>query len=134
MGKIYEHPDWSGCIYWEFDPVDGWEGYHQELDQIAERAKNATEPFIIIFEPSGDIPRGNPITHMRRIVQVSKSNKMITRTIIMLESNWFIAKAFANLLNKVMLLEPEVKLVFGIDEARKVYEATLLADQKKSNV
>ena len=132
MGQItYDHPDWARSIYWKFNPAEGWGGFHQELDEIARYANNAKEPFFIIFEPTGDVPKGNPIPPMRRIIQFSKQNSMVIQTIIIMESNWLIAKTFAKLLNKMMSLEPEVQLAFGSDKARSVYEASFAALQNK---
>ena len=61
MGQIiYEHPDWEQSVYWEFDPDNGWDGYHKGLDEISEHARNVENPFILVFHPAGDMPKGNP--------------------------------------------------------------------------
>lgn len=132
MGRIsYEHPDWVQSVYWEFDPVEGWDSFHQGLDQLVDHTENCAEPFFLIFHPSGDVPKGNPIPHMRRIIQLSKQNDMVIQTIIIMKSNWLIAQTFAKLLNKLMALEPEVKLVFSVEEAHSVHEKQLTARQSK---
>lgn len=132
MGQItYEHPDWAHAIHWEFNPQDGWDGFHLGLDEIVNHAENTQEPFFFIFNPAGDVPKGNPIPPMRRIIQFSKKNSMVIQTIIIMDSNWLIAKTFAKLLNKMMSLEPEVKLAFGLDEARKIHRKSLEVLQNK---
>lgn len=130
MGQIiHNHPDWQQGIYWQFNPKDGWTSYHQGLDEITEYSKETDKPFILVFHPSGDIPRGNPMHHMNRIVKISKTDEKLLQTIIIMESSWFLAKAFASVLNKIMSLEPEVKLVFSLEEAKATYANTLATQE-----
>lgn len=125
---VYNHPDWEQAIYWPFNPKDGWEAYHHGLDEISDYAKNA-EPFILVMHPEGDVPKGNPLNHMRRIIQFSKTNAKVLQTIIIMEADWVFAKTFARVINKIMALEPEVKLVFSVEEAHDVHMATLATEE-----
>lgn len=129
MGKITQNSDWERSIYWQFDPINGWDGYHIELSEVSRIIRENPEPQILIFQPAGDVPRGNPVVHMRRLVNLSKTEPKIIKTIIIMGQDWFIAKAFVNLLSSLMSFEPEVKLVFSMDEARAEHQQTLAAMQ-----
>lgn len=121
MSITYDHPDWERSVVWEYDPGGGWEAYHEELDSIVAHAEETKTPFFLIFLPGGDVPKGNPMTHMRRLVQFSKSKGQIIHTIIVMGTTWIVARAFVKTLNRFLSLEPEVKIVFSMEEARQVY-------------
>lgn len=134
MGYIdYENPEWGQSLYWQFDPRTGWEGYHEQLDEIVAYAKTASEPFILVFHPQGDVPKGNPMNHMQRIIKISKNEKNILQTIVIMQSSWFVAKAFVRIINRVMSLEPDVMLIFSMEEAKAIHAKTLAEQQEAEN-
>ena len=125
MTISFDPLEWEQSVYLPFNPADGWEKYHEALDDLTHYAAEVTEPFILVFHPAGDVPKGNPMTHMRRIVTMSKTNPKILKTIIVMDNTWIFAKAFVRILSSIMDLEPEVKLVFGMEEARRVHAEAL---------
>lgn len=134
MGEIREHPQWSHCIYWTYDPQAGWEGYNRDLDDVIDLVQSkAPDKLILLFHPSGDVPRGNPIIkNMRRLVDFSKADNNLVQMIIIMQSHWAIGRAFADLLTRLIGLEPEVKLVYSMDEAQATYNNTLASISNKA--
>lgn len=124
MSAIQPHPEIPRCLYWVYEPETGWYGYNTELDRLMDILSHEAEPVYLILHPQGDIPSGNPIPHMSRIVKIARDDPMLIKVYVIMDSSWSLAKIFANVINRVVGFGTWVELVGSYDEAvSRVFEA-----------
>lgn len=118
MGTFSTNAQYNNLIQWEGAGPEGWNQYHADIDDIARFIDdNADETYYLIFKPLGDLPSGNPLTHMKRIIYLPEKHQNLKRVIIIVPGAWPMAKAFIAIVSRVMNLNRYVTIVSNEDEA-----------------
>lgn len=97
----------------------GWEGYNEGLTELydflqagdQEGGQTASQAYYVIFRPEADVPPGNPLPHMKRLIDMAKDHPRILRMYVVMPRTWPLAKVFARVAGSVFGFGDAVVLV-----------------------
>ena len=127
---IYTDPDHNNLIWFKFEGPD-WNEYNTLMNQLEAAIRAPGPPTCVIFAPTVDLPSGNPLPHMQRLTRMPGNYQRFELLIVIVPPWMKLAKAFANIVLKLINNGGEVKLVTTEAEARQAYDyynLTKLAD------
>ncbi len=117
-------------ILWIQTPGDNitWDDHHVAWNDLADYATRAESPFYVIFQPTHDIPKGSPLSHMKRLVDIAKSQPNILELVIVLDRSMPLAKMFVRVLAGVFSFGKSVKIVNTLNDAMAVIQDDVSAE------
>ena len=62
MSSLYQDSTHTDLIWMEFDGKS-WDDFNELLSELIELTKTLDTPYCLIFDPSVDMPKGNPLPH-----------------------------------------------------------------------
>lgn len=117
MIHIQDDPNQSNLIRWTLQTGANWEDFHQALDNLEQRASEALESFSVIATTTGHMPRGNAITHLRRLTTIVGKYESITRFVIVNHKRNPVGQAFVELALRLFSKHGKLQIVTSEEEA-----------------
>lgn len=119
-----EHPQ---LLRWDFDPsaVDGWNGFNQQLDAVRDIIRESEQPIVVLFTPLKDMPRGNPMIHIQRLMRVATSEPQFVRFIAILPADMRIAEVFGNIAMTALRIDTFAEIVANEQAALERYQVLM---------
>ncbi len=117
MFEIYPDADNPKITRWKFDNRTTWEDFHKGIDGLKEQAQEATEPFSIIVTTTGQMPRGNALSHLKRLIKIVGNYDMIERFVVINHKQNPVGQAFVGMALKLFAQHDKLKIVQSEEEA-----------------
>ena len=102
---------------WQMDPTTTWNDFHESIDKLKTQAQSAETPFSVIATTTGQMPRGNALSHLRRLIQVVGDYDTITHFVIVNYKQNPIGQAFVGMALKLFSGHNKLKIVTSEKEA-----------------
>lgn len=124
MSAIQFDTNYPRLIRWTFDPDtdSGWNGYNLQLDELRDIINGLDEPHVVIFMPTADMPPGNPLPHIQRLIRVASDLPNLVRVLGIIPNDHRVGQTFAQIAVKAMRLDRHMELLGNEAEAIKRYE------------
>lgn len=117
---VYFDETKPNLLWWDLEETD-WDLFHNHLSEISHIIEDRETPFVVIFRPSGDMPKGSPIVHLKRMIRVCSHEKVI-RLIIVAPQAMRFAWAFVSATSKILGLDQYSDIVTNEEEAIEHYQ------------
>lgn len=118
--SLYTDEQRQQLLWWDLEKTT-WDLFHQNLDEIhAKSIAEDVEPFVVIFRPSNDMPKGSPMPHLQRMIRIC-SHENIIRLIIVAPQSMRFAWAFVSATSRVLGLDKHADIVSTTEEALERY-------------
>jgi len=123
MNTIYADSDYTDLIWMEFEGPT-WTEYNELLDSLSQIVEVAVEPLCLIFVPAIDMPGGNPLPHIRRLINFLHPDSKLAEMIVVLPAWMSIASMMLRITAKLFHLNmTHVQVAVSLDEAKALYKA-----------
>lgn len=93
MNQVYQDAEYNNLIWMEFEGPT-WDELHTLLSQLAELSKTRGTSYCLVFSPLVDMPRGNPMPHIKRFMKALEADPNYVSMIAVLPRWMVIASAF----------------------------------------
>lgn len=117
MLKIITDENNSQITRWNLDASTTWNDFHESIDKLKTQAQNTNKPFNIIATTTGQMPRGNALSHLRRLIKVIGDYDVIERFIIVNHKQNPIGQAFVGMALKLFASHNKLRIVSSEAEA-----------------
>lgn len=124
MSRIYFDANRKDIIWFEFDGPN-WDVYNEKLSELIALARQSETPICFIFEPSIDMPKGNPMPHIKRTIKIVDEEANIAQMFVILPKSFAIAKIFAQLTQKLFNSDSSMSMCDDRADALAKAEAVL---------
>lgn len=121
MPHIQHDPELEQLLWWNYDPRTGWDGFNLQLNDVRDTVLNSHRPLVVFFNPLGDMPHGNPIPHIQRLVRICADNDNFLRFVAIVPVNMTIAQTFAKITTKALRIDQHVDVVYRQEDALNIY-------------
>lgn len=122
MSSLTIDPQADDLIWMAFDGAS-WDDFHVLLAELKALTNTRTQPYCLVFDPSVDMPKGNPLPHIRSMLRYMESEPKFAYMVAIIPSWMKIAALFARV---VLQMFGEVK-VLNAGEVVDSREAALAA-------
>lgn len=117
MIKVYPDDTNPNITRWALNNTSTWEDFHLAVDQLKEQAKNATGSFCIIATTTGQMPRGNALSHLKRLIKVVGDYDVIERFVVINHKQNPVGQAFIGMALKLFAGHDKLRIVQSEEEA-----------------
>lgn len=94
MSLLYADPDYPDLFWMEFNGPT-WDEFNLLLSDLTQLSRERQAPYSLIFYPSVDMPRGNPMPHLKRMMRVMDEDPHFEHMIAIVPDWMRIAATFA---------------------------------------
>lgn len=125
MSAIYQDTEYQNLLWMDFDGTT-WDEFNILLSQLIELSDDIEEPYCLIFNPLNDMPRGNPLPHIKRMTRFMEDEAKFEHMIAIVPKWMKIAAMFAKVTMQLIPLHRTTSndldsVVQSRDEALAVY-------------
>ena len=117
MLKIYTDETNPNITRWEFDKTTTWEDFHQGIDNLKEQAQNTDKTFSVIARTTGQMPRGNALSHLKRLIKDVGDYAVIERFVVINHKQNPVGQAFVGMALKLFSGHDKLRIVQSEEEA-----------------
>lgn len=96
MSSLSLDPERSDLLWMAFDG-QSWDDFNALLSDLMNLTKDLPEPYCLIFDPAHDMPKGNPLPHIRRMMRYMENEPKFEHMIAIVPGWMKIAATFARL-------------------------------------
>jgi len=115
---IDPHPEIDSCYHWYIVTVtEPWIHFNSHVDQLVEIAEKAEKPFVVIFTAQTDIPSGNPIPHLRRLIKVINQYDVFAGFLMCLPEDMSLARNFMTFVGNLSSWGDKVSFPYSYEDA-----------------
>ena len=120
MAGIYRDATYPDLVWMEFNGPS-WEEFHELFAELEAFNSVSDDGYCLAFYPTIDMPRGAPMTHIRRLMSFLNKEKKIVAMITVLPRHMIFAKAFADLATRMFPGATPSSIVNHRDEVHDAY-------------
>ncbi|GAB5492246.1 MAG: hypothetical protein Phog2KO_24610 [Phototrophicaceae bacterium] len=102
---------------WGLNRTTTWDDFTECLDNLIIQAENATEAFSIIATTTGQMPRGNALSQLRRLINIVGDYDTINHFIIINHKRNPVGQAFMTMALQLFSKHDKLKIVLSEEEA-----------------
>jgi hypothetical protein len=100
MSSVYQDPNYDNLVHMDFTGRT-WQEFDALVTALMHHVDARTEPCLVIFKPEHDIPTGNPLPPMNRIVRYTANAKNLIHMYAVVPKSFSLGVAFGNIVLKV---------------------------------
>ena len=117
MLKVYTDETNPKITRWAMDNTTTWEDFHGAIDELKQQAQDSTDSFSVIATTTGQMPRGNALSHLKRLIKVVGDYEVIERFVVINHKQNPVGQAFVGMALKLFAGHDKLRLVQSEEEA-----------------